>query len=104
MKKRLLVGLGTVVVVALIGWAALRQPSAQPTPPPPPPTPSPAPATTASGEFPTVPRIPLAEARQMVREAIAGYIEGLIQAGDPVPSEDFECEPLKEVLEIEVPA
>ena len=44
----------------------------------------------------------IAEARQMVKEAIAGYIEGLIKSGDPIPSDDTVREPYREVLQVDV--
>ncbi len=46
----------------------------------------------------------LAEAREMAREAVAGYIDGLMRAGEPVPSDVPPSEPHKEVLEVTVPA
>lgn len=46
----------------------------------------------------------LAEARKMAKEAITGYIEGLVKSGDPIPSDTFAGRPRKEVLKIAVPA
>jgi 3-mercaptopyruvate sulfurtransferase SseA len=81
-----LIGLGTVAIVILIGWAALRKPASSATP-----ITTPRPASTDT-ELNTVPRIPLAQARQRVesravtlidvRDAnsyIAGHIPGAIQ-------------------------
>lgn len=89
MSKRiagLLIGLGTVVIVILVGWAALRKPASSATQ-----ITTPRPASTDT-ELNSVPRIPLAEARQRVenravtlidvRDAnsyIAGHIPGAIQ-------------------------
>ena len=44
----------------------------------------------------------LAEARDMVRQAIAGYIEGLLKSGDPIPADRSAKEPHREVLEVAV--
>ncbi len=46
----------------------------------------------------------LAEAREMAKEAIAGYIEGLIKSGEPIPA-DTPAEKLhQEILEVAIPA
>jgi len=42
----------------------------------------------------------LSEAREMAREAIAGYIEALIKSGEPIPPDKGPDEPLREVVEV----
>lgn len=44
----------------------------------------------------------LTEAREMVKDAIAGYIEALLKSGDPVPTDDPRKETHEEVLEVAV--
>lgn len=46
----------------------------------------------------------LAEARERAKEAIAGYLEGLIKSGEPIPSDIPPQKPHQEVLEIALPA
>jgi 3-mercaptopyruvate sulfurtransferase SseA len=88
--RALLIGIGSVAVVVLIGWAALRQR--------PPQQPAPAPVTQpparppAASDLTSVPRMPLATAREEiergtvlvidVRDAdayVAGHIPGALQ-------------------------
>lgn len=77
-----------LAVLGLIAWAALRTPETRPAAP----AVSDVPASTATIDFPTVPRIPLTDAKQKidsgsvtlidVRDAdsyIAGHIPGAIQ-------------------------
>jgi predicted RNase H-like HicB family nuclease len=44
----------------------------------------------------------LIEAREMVKDAIAGYIEALIKSGDAVPDDRSETEPIREILEVSI--
>ncbi len=44
----------------------------------------------------------LAEAREMVKDAIAGHIEGLLKSGDPIPADDARKQTHEEVLEVAV--
>jgi predicted RNase H-like HicB family nuclease len=46
----------------------------------------------------------LAETRAMVREAILGFIEGLVKLGEPIPPDSPPKKPRREVLEVAVPA
>jgi predicted RNase H-like HicB family nuclease len=46
----------------------------------------------------------LAETRAMAREAILGYIEGLVKSGEPIPPDGPPKKPRREVLEVAVPA
>jgi len=46
----------------------------------------------------------LAEARAMVKEAILGYIEGLVKSGEPIPPDSSWRKARREVLEVAVPA
>jgi predicted RNase H-like HicB family nuclease len=46
----------------------------------------------------------LAETRAMVKEAILGYIEGLIKSGERIPLDSPLKKPRREVLEVAVPA
>lgn len=44
----------------------------------------------------------LSETREMVKDAIAGYVEALIKSGDTVPSDRSQAEPIREVLEVSI--
>ena len=44
----------------------------------------------------------LAEARNMARAAIAGYIEGLMKSGEPIPPDTFSGKPRKEVVKVAI--
>ncbi|MCX6619416.1 MAG: type II toxin-antitoxin system HicB family antitoxin [Acidobacteria bacterium] len=46
----------------------------------------------------------LAQTRRMVREAISGYLEGLIKSGEPVPEDRPRAQQVEEVMEVAVPA
>jgi predicted RNase H-like HicB family nuclease len=46
----------------------------------------------------------LAETRAVVKEAILGYIEGLLKAGEPIPPDVTPGRTRREVLEVAVPA
>lgn len=46
----------------------------------------------------------LDETREMVREAITGYIEGLLKSGEPIPADRAPQEPHREILEVAIPA
>jgi predicted RNase H-like HicB family nuclease len=61
----------------------------------------------------TVPALPglvtegdtLEEAREMAKDAIKGYIESLVQDGQPIPGDiKLRLEPKKEQIKITVPA
>jgi len=46
----------------------------------------------------------LAETRAMVREAILGFIEGLVKPGEPIPPDGPPKKARREVLEVAAPA
>ena len=42
----------------------------------------------------------LAEARDMAKDAIVGYVESLLKAGETIPPDAVPAAPVKEVLEV----
>ena len=44
----------------------------------------------------------LKEAREMVKEAIEGYLEILREDGEPIPIEDYQEEPISEKVTVEL--